>query len=431
VQADFASQDLQALAARVKAGADSLDHVVVMRGAPRGGHSFEALIDSVALEPARRALEPGAPASDDIAVFQLSGGTTGTPKIIPRLHHEYVYNSRVWAEFWGWDERTVLMHPIPLIHNAGISAALQPCHLVGARFVLAPSADPDVVMGMIERERVQVMPVVPPAVLLRLLDHERRGEYDLSSLTHLIVGGQQLPAGVADRVEDDLGIPCLQMFGMAEGMFLAMRETAPEWVRKHTIGRPIAAQDEVRVLMPDSEELAPIGEIGELCCRGPYTIRGYFDAPRHNARVFTSDGFYRTGDLAREHRLAGASYYSVEGRIKDVINRGAEKINAGEIEEVILSHPDVRSVAVVGMPDPLLGERACAFATLAEGRELTLEELVAYLLEEGLAKFKLPERLEVVDSLPLANVGKVNKKALRAEIARRLEEESRLTEASA
>jgi 2,3-dihydroxybenzoate-AMP ligase len=421
VQADFRSQDLQELARAVRRQAPGLEHVVVTRGAAKAGVELERLLESHDAASAQTALAAVEVEPDDVVVFQLSGGTTGTPKIIPRLHCEYVLNSRCWAQACGWTSDSVVMHPIPLIHNAGISAAMQPTHLVQGTFVLAPKPDPETTMRLIQDERVQVLPVVPPAILLRLLEHPERSSYDLSSLTHLIVGGQKLPADLADRVESELGIPCLQMFGMAEGMFLRTPDAAPEWVRKHTVGCRISELDEVRILDPGTENEVPLGAVGELCCRGPYTIRGYFDAPAHNAAAFTSDGFYRTGDLARAHIIDGQLHYSVEGRIKDVINRGAEKINAEEVEDVLFAHPSVEAVAVVAIPDRELGERACACVVLEQHADgLTLEELVSHASAEGLARFKLPERLEIVEALPLANIGKVDKKALREQMLERL-----------
>lgn len=425
VQGDFRSQDLVALARRVADAVDGLDVVLVVRGRAGAGDDFEELVASVSADAARAALADVQLSPEDVVVFQLSGGTTGTPKIIPRLHHEYRYNARAWAQVNGWGPGTVVMHPIPLIHNAGIAAAMQPCHLSGGRLVLPASPDPEGVMRLIEREHVQVIPVLPPALVLRILEHPRRSDYDLSSLTHVVVGGQGLPLELAHAVEEELGIPCRQMFGMAEGMFLRTPDDAPEWVRKRTVGAPISPLDEVRILAPGSDEELATGAVGELCCRGPYTIRGYFDAPEHNARAFTADGFYRTGDLAQAHSVDGRTYYSVEGRIKDVINRGAEKINAGEVEEVILAHDAIDEVAVVAMPDRDLGERACAFVVPVEGCEPPmLAELVGFLLARGLARFKLPERLEVVDRLPLANIGKVDKKVLRDRMAETLRAES-------
>ena len=166
----------------------------------------------------------------------------------------------------------------------------------------------------------------------------------------------------------------------------------------------------------------PSGHIGELLARGPYTIRGYYRAEAHNRTAFTEDGFYRTGDLVRRHPSGNLV---VEGRRKDLINRGGEKISAEEVETLIVAHPAVLDVAVVAMPDPVLGERACACVVLREGARLTLGELTRYLGEERrIAKFKLPERLEVYERLPATAVGKISKAALRDDVRRRLETEA-------
>ena len=158
----------------------------------------------------------------------------------------------------------------------------------------------------------------------------------------------------------------------------------------------------------------PDGEPGELIVRGPYTLRGYFRSPEHNARAFTPDGFYRSGDLLR--KLPSGNYV-VEGRVKDLINRGGEKISTEEVENLILSHPAVLNVACVPYPDPVLGERMCACLVLREGRTVTKDELVRYLLDFDMAKFKLPERVAFFDTLPVSSVGKVSKKELAVLLA--------------
>ena len=141
--------------------------------------------------------------------------------------------------------------------------------------------------------------------------------------------------------------------------------------------------------------------------------------------MFTADEFYRTGDLARRHTIDGRDYYSIDGRIKDVINRGVEKIHAGEVEELVMRHPDVANVALVAMPDKLMGERACAYLVMEPGRDgLTVRSLGEFLLAQGLAKYKLPERVELVGSLPLSNVGKVSKKELREDITNKLDRDA-------
>ena len=166
--------------------------------------------------------------------------------------------------------------------------------------------------------------------------------------------------------------------------------------------------------MDEDGNVVPDGEPGELIVRGPYTLRGYFRAPEHNARAFTPDGFYRSGDLLR--KLPSGNYV-VEGRVKDLINRGGEKISAEEVENLILAHQAVLNVACVPYPDPVLGERMCACVVLRPGRSLNLEELVTFLQGFEIATFKLPERLECLDTLPLSGFGKVSKKDLAAQLA--------------
>jgi 2,3-dihydroxybenzoate-AMP ligase len=201
-------------------------------------------------------------------------------------------------------------------------------------------------------------------------------------------------------------------FGMSEGMIFFVRHDDPEEVKLETCGRPISPDDEVRLVDDEGREV-PNGEVGELTCRGPYTLRGYFGVPEYNARQFTPDGFYRSGDLMRRHPSGN---YVVEGRKKDLINRGGEKISCEEVENLILMHPAVQNVACVPVPDPNLGEKMCACVILKDNSDLTLPGLVAFLKDKEIAKFKLPERLLICDDFPVSTFGKVSKKAL-AEMA--------------
>ena len=419
-QADFRDGQLVGNA-RQLVGDGAIERVVVARGeAFPGAVSFAEV--SAAGEGAAADRLPGMTVDpDEIAVFQLSGGTTGLPKVAPRLHEEYAYNSRAWAAAMDYTTDSRLLYPLPLMHNAGISLAVQPALLTGARLVLAPSAEIGAVLELVRAHRPDVLPLVPPALAIRLLEWPGIGPADLASVRDFVVGGQKLPVEVAERLRDELGIPVRQMFGMAEGMFLLTPADAGERVRHHTVGAPISPGDEVRVLSPAGAEQVPDGEIGELATRGPYTIRGYYRAEQHNRSAFTSDGFYRTGDLARRHVDPTGTYYSIEGRLKDVINRGVEKIHAEEVEELIVLHPAVVTAALVAMPDPVLGERGCAYVVLEPGAEpLTVQSLGEHLLALGLARYKLPERVEVVAALPLTNVGKVSKKTLREDVEQRI-----------
>jgi 2,3-dihydroxybenzoate-AMP ligase len=197
-------------------------------------------------------------------------------------------------------------------------------------------------------------------------------------------------------------------FGMSEGMLFFVRLDDPDEVKLETCGRPICADDEVRLIDDEGREVAP-GEVGELTCRGPYTLRGYYGVPEYNAKQFTRDGFYCSGDLMRRHPSGN---YVVEGRKKDLINRGGEKISAEEIENLILSHPAVQNAACVPVPDPDLGEKMCACLVLKKGAKLEFPELVDFLKTKEIAKFKLPERMLVVEDFPVSTFGKVSKKTL-------------------
>jgi non-ribosomal peptide synthetase component E (peptide arylation enzyme) len=202
---------------------------------------------------------------------------------------------------------------------------------------------------------------------------------------------------------------------MGEGLFLTTPPGSPREARATTVGVPLSPLDEIRVLEPGGDGQVPDGEIGELCCRGPYTLRGYVDAAEHNARAFTPDGFYRTGDLAAVREIDGLRCVSIEGRIKDLINRGGEKINAEEVELLLLRHPRIVAAAVVAMPDPRLGERTCAYV-VADG-PFDLADARAHFAALDVAKFKWPERIEQRDEIPRTQVGKTDKVRLQAEIA--------------
>ena len=352
--------------------------------------------------------DPGAgPGPDDIAVLLLSGGTTGLPKLIPRTHNDYDYNLRASAELCGFGEATRYLAALPMAHNfplacPGVLGTLS----AGGTVVLCTSPDPENVFPLIQVERVTATALVPPLVLVWLAAAEE-STVDLSSLELLQAGGSRLRAEAARRVGPVLGCALQQVYGMAEGLLNYTRPGDPNAIVMDTQGRPLADDDEIRIVDADGELVGP-GEVGELLVRGPYTIRGYYRAVEHNATAFTSDGYYRSGDRVR--RLPTGELV-VEGRVKDVINRGGDKIPVEEVENLLLSHPAVHDVAVVGIPDDVMGERSCAYV-IARGTPPTRKDLVAHLVEFGVAAFKLPDRVRVVASFPRTGLGKVDRKAL-------------------
>lgn len=417
IPARFRSFDYVAMAAELRDSLPELQEILVVgeQAGPRMTLMSDLLRDPIETRLAASSLARLRPAPDDAAVFQLSGGTTGLPKVIPRTHDDYLYNSRASAAVTGMDGDTVLLVPVPVAHNFPLACpGIQATLLLGGRVVLAPGPDPDTVFDLVERERVTWIPAVP-ATVIGWLNDARFARADLSTVRTLCVGGSRLNPEPARRVLDALGPVLVQVFGMAEGLLCYTRPDDPEEAVVHTQGRPICPDDEIRIV-DDKGYQVPPGDVGELQCRGPYTIRGYYRADEHNRTAFTPDGFYRTGDLVRRHPSGNLV---VEGRTKDLINRGGEKISAEELESFILGHPAVLNVAVVAMPDPVLGERVCACVIPKPGRRLSLDELNRFLLEDSrIAKFKLPERLQLRDRFPTTAVGKISKKELREEVAR-------------
>ncbi|MFH1115015.1 MAG: AMP-binding protein [Pseudomonadota bacterium] len=352
------------------------------------------------------------------AVLQLSGGTTGVPKLIARTHNDYSLNYRGIAQIMGVTQDFVMGIAIPVNHNFALACpGVLGTMYNGGRVALIPTPRTDTVLETIQKERITIMPT-PPALLIRWMEAPELTRYDISSLRWVIAGGARLNPEVAKKVKPVLGCNYFQNLGMAEGMGFWTRPEDGEDLLLNTQGAPAFDEDEIRVV-DENEKDVPFGERGELLVRGPNTIRGYYNTPEYNRKAFTADGFYRTGDVVRLHT---GRYVSVEGRIKDTINRGAEKISAEEVENHILAHPDVENCAFVAMPDRVLGEKGCAFVLTKDTHPLTMEDLNTFLREQrNIAVFKLPERLELVTSFPMTNVGKIDKKELRRIVAEKLE----------
>ncbi|MGA7870852.1 MAG: AMP-binding protein [Candidatus Binatus sp.] len=353
----------------------------------------------------------------DVALFLLSGGTTGMPKLIPRTHADYLYNARESAAASGLTSESRILIALPAEHNFPLACpGLLGALLTGGRTFFSQSTKAEELASIIERERITHLPCVP-AVAIAILDLPHSSRASFASLRVITVGGQRLQEPAARALKS--AFPHLvvqQVLGMSEGLLCYTRLDERDDVAFTTQGRPLSPADEIRIVDTDGTEVAT-GAVGELWCRGPYTIRGYFRAPERNREAFTPDGFYRTGDLVR---LGPSGNLVVEGRIKDLINRGGEKINAEEIEAHLIAHPAVSVAAVVAMPDPVLGEKVCAYLSLRDGETLALSAVREFLAARGVSQFKWPERIEILRELPLTNVGKIRKAELRREIAGKL-----------
>ncbi len=315
---------------------------------------------------------------------------------------------------------SVLLLVLPIAHNLPLACpGIQGFLFNGATVVLHANTKPAEMFALMQKHRVTHLKVVP-ALLIRLINDPSITGFDLSSVQQIQSGGQRMQPEVRIRTRQLFANAFVQEnFGMSEGLLMFVRKGDEEEVLLETCGRPVCADDEVR-LIDDEGNTVPRGEVGELACRGPYTLRGYYGVPEYNARQFTPDGFYRSGDLMRQHPSGN---YIVEGRKKDLINRGGEKISAEEVENLILMHPAVQNVACVPMPDAAMGEKMCAFVVLKAGQSLSLATLVAFLNTHEIAKFKLPERLEILPDFPVSTFGKVSKKALGEMVAAQIKTE--------
>lgn len=397
----FGGFDYRSLARQVKQEVPTLEHVIVL-GEAQEFTSFDSLFHA----PAAESL-PEVDASE-VAFLQLSGGSTGVSKLIPRTHDEYMYTIRLSVEHCRVTEETVFLVVLPVSHNYPMSSpGILGVLYAGGTIILSLSPSPEVAFPLIEKHRVTMVPLVPP-LALHWLDVKPHAKEDLSSLEVMLVGGSKFSAEAAKRIRPVFGCQLQQVFGMAEGLVNYTGLDDPDEIVIHTQGRPMSPYDEVKVVDEEDREV-PIGETGHLLTRGPYTIQGYYKAPEHNAKAFTKDGFYRTGDVVR---LTKDGYIIVEGRDKDQINRGGEKIAAEEVENHLLAHPAVHDAAIVAMPDYYMGEKSCAFVILRDG-DATKRQLKAFLRERGLATYKIPDEILFVDSFPMTHLGKVSKKDLR------------------
>lgn len=397
--------DYRLIAKEVLASTDgSLEHVLVA-GDPG---PYTALSD-VDADP----VDLPAPDAQDVALFLLSGGTSGPPKLIPRTHADYACQLRMTSRLCAFEADTRYLCALPLGHNfplacPGVLGVLR----LGGTAVLASEPTPESCFPLIESARVTVTSLVPSLVPL-WLEAAEWAQDDLTSLKLLQVGGARLGPAAASQVPGRLGCTLQQVYGMAEGLLNFTRLDDPDSVVFHTQGCPLASADEVRVVREDGREAQP-GEEGELYTRGPYTVRGYYQAAERNRTQFTEDGYFRTGDLVRR---TATGYFEVVGRSNDVINRGGEKVPTQEVEEHLRADPGIAAVALIGLPDEDLGELSCACVVPKDPQQPpTLREVRAGLNDRGIASYKLPDRLVILPALPLTPVGKIDKRALKNQV---------------
>ncbi|MXX06672.1 MAG: (2,3-dihydroxybenzoyl)adenylate synthase [Gammaproteobacteria bacterium] len=411
--------DFAGFARGIAAKTPSMEHLVVIRGdGPDDIPDMTAMIASQDREAARARIEAIERDPYQVTVFQLSGGTTSIPKIIPRFSNEYLYNMQAFADWEYFDENTVTFMPLQVIHNAAMVCFVFPTLLRGGETIVTATVDPPTLFGLIQQRKPTYFGVIGTA-LSRMQQVGARNLLPLEQVKGVF------STNAARKTEEVLGVKGIPLFGMTEGLIAFGRPTDPEEARFTTIGRPISEWDEVRIVEPGTETDVAPGETGEMISRGPYTFCGYYDAEERNREVFTSDGFFRSGDLMAAREIEGETYYSFEGRLKDIVSRGGEKINCEEVEHASRRHPGVGDILIVAMPDPQYEERACAFVIPSGARAAPdVKGLMEFLVGEGLAKYKCPERIELIDEFPLTDSGKPSKPKLKTMIREKLRGEA-------
>ena len=393
-----------------------LEHIILVRPEKNSQFiSLEKLIqDADVNQDNIRELSKRRPDPIGVAIILSTGGTTGLPKAVPRTHNDLVCEANYKARAREQSSHDICLITIPLEHNLGFAAMNSTIFSFG-KIVLLDSTKAEDFCAVVQREKVTRAPIVS-ALVMRIINFDGLKSYDLSSLRALYVGGAKTPPQVIRAIHEKIGHVYITAFGMSEGPTCTTRlDDAPDIIF-NSIGRPCCPYDEFKVVSQDGRELPPNTE-GELAAKGPGVFAGYLKLPEENKKAFTKDGFFRTGDLAI---IDAAGYIKITGRIKDIIIRGGENISPSEIEELIITHPSVEDVSVIGMPDKELGERVCAYIKPVSEVKLSLEDIVSFLKNKGASVLQLPERIELVDSIPMTKAGKADKKALREDVKRRL-----------
>lgn len=388
----------------------------------RGGNP-PFLVDVKAWENSDRHLGPICTSridSEQLGLLQLSGGTSGVSKLIPRMAADYLYSVRASADICEITHESVMLVCLPVAHNFPLSSPgiLGILH-VGGTVVLARDPSPGTAFRLIEQERVTIVSLVPP-LAQAWLSFAKRRFVNCNSLETIQVGGAKLNVSSAEELQLYFKARLQQVYGMAEGLVCYTRKDDTNSVLVNTQGTPISAHDEILIIGEDGKEV-PKGEAGALIVRGPYTIRGYYGIDIGvSSGAFTNEGYYRTGDLVRR---VGANIV-VSGRSTDVINCAGEKISASEVEGILVKHSAVMDAVVVGLPDDILGERLCAVLKLEHGSNRPAE-IRSFLREAGLASYKIPREYVCMENFPVTYIGKHNRNVLREALIHQIESNRR------
>ncbi|WHZ05783.1 AMP-binding protein [Neobacillus sp. YX16] len=353
-------------------------------------------------------IEP--PKANDLLLLLYTSGTTANPKGALHNHNTILYDTQYMMDWFNLNERDVIFNPSPITHITGILCGLNMPFLLGGKVVLQDQWDAEYAVESIAKHRCSFMIFATP-FLQGILSSTHRHKYDLSSLRYICCGGADMPSSLIEKASIELNCTVVRQYGATE-----LPSATCTNIHDHSEKR--CASDgrwmhptEGRIVNERGELCLP-GQQGEVHWRGPEMFLGYLDHSL-NKDSFTKDGWFKTGDLAH---MDDEGYIYITGRIKDIINRGGEKMSVKEMEDILYEHPAVKEVVIVGMPDPILVEKSCAFVVVHDGFTLDWDEMILYLGTKEIAKQKYPERLEIVSELPKTASGKIQKYLLREQI---------------
>ena len=387
---------------------------------PDGVVSLTSLLNT----PHDGELPRAAVSANDIFTICWTSGTEADPKGVPRSHNHWIWIAYASVDGCEFEQGHHLLNPFPMINMAGIGGMLFPWLISGGKLVMHQPFDLQLFLGQIMLEKINYT-VAPPALLnMLLMRPEVLAKVDFSSIKNIGSGSAPLSPWMVAKWQNEYHIPVINIFGSNEGASFTsgMKEFPDPTMRAQYFPRfgvpgfnwvsRVANQMSTRLVDAFGQVISEPGVPGEMTIKGPGIFPGYYKRPDLTKKSFDEDGYFFTGDLF-EIAGEGNNGYRFVGRAKDIINRGGVKISAEEIEGLIMGHPKVAEVVVVGYADDLLGEKACAVVAPKPGETITLEEIVAHLQQKDVAVFKLPEKLLVVSPLPRNPVGKVLKRNLR------------------
>jgi len=379
---------------------------VVGGGGAKGMRSYEALFAHGEASP-REQLQ-----GNDVTALIFTSGTEATPKGVLHTHNTMMYGTTQMAHICRLTCEDVVWVPSPAGHGTGFQWGMRQAIALGGTMVLQDIWDVDEALRLIEQEHCTFVMTATPFVVM-LLESPALRQPRRTSLRVFTCAGAPIPRLIGEKAREKIGTTLIGMWGMSECFVgTASSLDASDDKLFATDGCAMPGGD-VAIFDDTRTGTLAAGEVGELAVRGPFVAIGYFNDPERTASTFRSDGWLFTNDLATMDR---DGYIRIVGRKKDIINRGALKISSREIEDMLIEHPAVARVALVPLPDQRLGEKACACLVTRDGAEVTIAELATYLSDCGVAKYKLPEYIAILDEFPMTPSGKIQKFRLRDDI---------------